>query len=241
MNTSSRSKLGRVARYTIVALATALIAPAAAQQRESTPLATESAQAVVQHMDSNPQLRDLFAACPADNFRRARAQEASGALRTSGSEARCAADPSACYAACLSGSGSACFSLARAFQENEATVPPRYTQTLFATSCGFGYAAGCTNRASSIRNSLRDGDPFRNASKRVRDACQFRSFRIACRGNDAWGCAMLGQSYQYGEGVGVSAPLARGAFRKSCSLAPGFEACSFSREGMSELARPRQR
>jgi TPR repeat protein len=74
----------------------------------------------------------------------------------------------------------------------------------------------------------------------VKNACQFRSFKIACRENDAWGCAMLGQSYQYGEGVTRSASMARSAFRKSCRLAPDFEACSFARDGIRELAAVRQ-
>lgn len=223
-------------RSALIAVALSMFGPALAQTGTVPGLSAEAAKAVTSRMDENPQLRDVFGACPGDKYRRAVADSAVRLTVAPTRTERCTANPAGCYDRCMSGSGSACFRLARTFQENEKAVPPRYTQMLFSMSCGFGYGAGCTNRASSIRNSLREGDPFRGASESVKNACQFRSFRIACRQDDAWGCAMLGQSYQYGEGVTRSGPQARSAFRKSCRLAPNFEACSFSKDGIRELS-----
>jgi hypothetical protein len=232
-------RLRYLLRSASIAFALSMFGPALGQTGTVSQLSAEAAKAVTSRMDENPQLRDVFAACPADKFRRAVADPALRLTVATTSTERCTADPAGCYHQCISGSGSACFHLARSFQEHEGAVPPRYTQMLFSMSCGFGYGAGCTNRASSIRNYLREGDPFRGAGESVKGACQFRSFRIACRQDDAWGCAMLGQSYQYGEGVTRSARLARSAFRKSCRLAPNFEACDFSKEGIGELAATR--
>jgi hypothetical protein len=196
-----------------------------------------AARAVIRKMDADARLRGVLESCPADTFRReaTRGRLARGepvSLRL------CLADPDGCHDACVGGrSGEHCFNLARAFQESEEVIAPRYAQMLFSIACAAGSGAGCTNRAASIRNSLREGDPFQGVPEAARDACQFRSFRIACREDDAWGCAMLGQSYQLGEGVARSTGLARGAFRKSCRLSPRFEACTFARDGLRELRR----
>jgi TPR repeat protein len=199
------------------------------------PLALAAAKAVLDRMDANAEMSATYGACPADSFRRATAQTAAHLLAAKPTLAQCAADPESCHAACLGGQGSACFALARAFQENEQVAPPYAAQKLFSMACSYGYGAGCTNRAANLRNNLSENDPLRALAKRAREACQFRTFRIACQESDAWGCAMLGQSYQYGEGVNRSPPRARGAFDKACRLAPDFEACSFAKDGAARL------
>lgn len=223
-------------RQCILAAAITFSGTASAQQGAATTPSNPPGRAVYGLIDANEQIQSMFKMCPADTYRRA---NANGLLRLAAAQTRlpqCISDPTSCYDACVAGSGSACFNLARSFQQDEKAVPQRYAEMLFTTACGFGHAGGCTNRGSGIRNSLPYGDPFRAADEKSKDACQFRTFRLSCGQGDAWGCAMLGQSYQYGEGVARSASFARGAFQKSCRIAPDFEACTFSKEGIDELA-----
>jgi hypothetical protein len=47
---------------------------------------------------------------------------------------------------------------------------------------------------------------------------------------------MLGRSYHSGEGTRRSLPKARGAYAKTCRLAPDFESCDFARENLQQHA-----
>lgn len=74
-----------------------------------------------------------------------------------------------------------------------------------------------------------------NADPEELQACLLRTFATACREDDAWGCTMLGQSYQYGEGTPVDLFMARRFYEKSCSMAEDFPACDFARQQMESL------
>jgi TPR repeat protein len=106
---------------------------------------------------------------------------------------------------------------------------------LFASACALGEAAGCTNRAAHLRNDMDEGDPLQRLSADQLASCHHRSFKIACDKNDAWGCAMLGQSHRYGEGVRRNMGAARRSYRKACDLAPDFAACGFARADLEEM------
>jgi hypothetical protein len=210
----------------LAALLALLLAPAA--------LAQESPQArdVAQTIGGGARWARLHAACPADLPRRRAASPANEAL----DETACAAVPAGCLAACEAGDGRACFKLARVYQEGKAH-PSRVWERLFAAACAGGFAAGCTNRAAGVRNGGYEDDPFRRVGAKRRDACLRRSFARACSGEDVWGCAMLGQSHEQGEGGRRSAAEARRAYEKACDLADDSPACTFARAGLARLKR----
>lgn len=167
---------------------------------------------------------DMYAVCPADVYAPPRKPLVSASV----TEQSCAAYPGNCHVACtVLNSGPHCFALARALQMESKNYHRTY-EALFALACSKGYAAGCTNRGAGIRNGDYGDDPF--AGHPAAKSCSFRSFRIACRGNDSWGCAMEGQSHFNGEGTRKQRSVARARFNKACRLGPDFEACEFARD-----------
>ncbi len=192
-----------------------------------TALAQDSPQAreVAETVGGGGRWARLHAACPADLPRRRAASPANEAL----DETACAAAPAGCLAACEAGDGRACFKLARVYQEGK-THPSKVWERLFAAACAGGYSAGCANRAAGMRNGGYEDDPFRRVGAKRRDACLRRSFARACSGEDAWGCAMLGQSHERGEGGRASAAQARRFYERTCRLAPDSESCEFANE-----------
>ena len=195
-----------------------------------------AAKAVTAAIDRDERLAGMLRQCPADLFRR-EARIWRGVLRSERlSGGSCDARLGECFEACARrGDASACFRLAQSLQGHEEAAAPRSWETLYAAASAAGKGAGCTNRAAGIRNGGYDDDPFRDAPEAEKERCQFRSFRIACREGDAWGCAMLGQAYKNGEGTPRSVAKARGAYRKSCALSPDFEACTFAKSDLNEL------
>lgn len=233
--------LGRaLGSLAVAAVALTVLAPSTARPDErDAGFNGAEAQQVVALMDANPALARVYAACPADVFR----QEAAPwepLIRSRGVPLEiCGTRPLSCLALCTTGSsGGHCFALARAFQVNQDQIKPRHAQMLFSMACATGMAGGCTNRAASIRNMRHEGDPFREAPEERKDLCQYRSFEIACGRRDAWGCAMLGQSHHYGEGVRADAAQARHFYQESCRISPAFAACEFSKSGIKALGRP---
>lgn len=151
----------------------------------------------------------------------------------------CGEDPLSCSFMCLTLRGAdACFTTARLIQDNAERKEQTHAQTLFAYACALGYPAGCTNRAAGVKNGAYDGDPFPDPERPETATCLFRSFRIACEREDAWGCAMHGMSLQYGEGVSTDKDAARKAYDKSCEIDPSFAACETAREQVKEMDAP---
>ena len=109
-----------------------------------------------------------------------------------------------------------------------------------AYACALGQSGGCTNRGGGMRNGPVPGDPWWKASTpdAAKDACLYRSFQSSCAGLDSWGCAMLGQAQEYGEGTPANPAAARLSYRRACDLGQDktFAACVFARAGLAPLA-----
>lgn len=199
------------------------------------PAIDEAGFAEVQRaMDAEALFAAAHQACPADLFETEkpfwRAMTRDRRVRVSA----CEADAMGCYRRCVEArSGNACFSLARALQDNLARDAGRYWEMLFAHACAIGHAGGCTNRGAGIRNGGYESEPFDAVDDR--DQCLLRTFETACEREDAWGCAMHGQSYHYGEGVAPDTQMARRYYTRSCEISPEFAACHFAREGIAAI------
>ena len=212
----------------------------AALAEDAAPFNRDEARAVVAMMEKDPPLLDLFAVCPADIFRRDAPfwERWLGRNKTKekGLESKCADNPAHCFALCTqSGVPEACFHLAIVFQKDEDTVAPRFAEALFSKACALGHGGGCTNRASYIRNVADPDDPLRKRDASAQSLCTFRSFKLDCDADGAWGCAMLGQAHRLGESVTQNAFLARKFYEKSCTLSPNFVACDFSKRALKAM------
>jgi hypothetical protein len=198
---------------------------------------TQGIEAVTLEMRRDPAVMRNYSACPANVFGRVRG----GAPVEGLTEAVCTAEPMRCWTLCNEGrNGTACFRLARVFQERGPENDPR-SQILFTMACARGMAAGCTNRGAGVRNGEYDEDPFRKLSKARREACTFRSFDIACRQEDSWGCFMHGQAAASGEGVKRDIGRARDSFARACAATGGrgVAGCASANEALEDLKRRR--
>lgn len=230
----NRSKIIRAA----IAAIALLCATSVAAEEKPAAFNAEEARAAIAAIDRDQTILSRYGACPADIFRK---DATLGALLL-GDDAdvtaeHCVKHPLECFTACTAKRGGEhCYRLALAFQEQEATVQPRYAQMMFQMACALGKASGCTNRAAHLRNAASEGDPLTSLAPNEQDKCEFRSFSIACEKDDPWGCTMLGQAYKNGEGAAKSHAQARRFFRKSCRLNPDFAACEYARSSLNEIA-----
>ncbi len=212
-----------------------LFSASALSAEQATKMNEHEARTVIAAMDRDQSLLASLQRCPADLFRKEAELGGSFPAHKTATKERCAAHPAECLSACVAGrSATHCFNLALAFEQDEA-IAARYKEMLFAKACALGDASGCTNRGAYLRNTMEDSDPLRRVSEEELKACQHRTFKAACRNNDNWGCAMLGQSYRYGEGTPTSQASARRAYRKACKLDPNFAACESAREDLEEM------
>ena len=217
-------------------LAALCAAPAAAQ----TPaLNLEEARGVTALMDKDALTKRIARACPGDVY----GTLVSPPERVIGprqvANDYCAAYPGECHRLCTQERSPVhCFRLAQTFEANVPAVSPRYKLALFTFACATGSNGGCANRAAGLRNMVYDDDPLRGLSRRSKETCEFRTFRIACDKGDAWGCAMLGQAHRFGEGTPAAASPARTAYQKSCGIDPGFAACTFAKTALAQMSRP---
>ncbi|MDO9418779.1 sel1 repeat family protein [Pararhizobium sp.] len=188
-------------------------------------------------IDADSEIKANHALCPADAFKGSRPYWRMLLSSTARTEKTCAADLALCLDDCrVKRNENACFAMARIFQEREETgTAPKYAQMMFAQACATGSPGGCTNRAASIRNARPVGDPFDGVETEVQNTCLFRSFDTACSNEDAWGCAMLGQSHQTGQGIAQNSAKARTAYEKACVISPDFPACDYAKSLMEEL------
>lgn len=223
----------------VVGLAVATLmgaAPVMKAQEKSQPEQNNRFSTLLDKLEHDPAIKELWQSCPADLYR-SRSAFWSGFLDNPRVKtAQCQADPLWCHTACFQyGNDNACFSLALALQLDEKADASHYSEPLFTRACATGSAGGCTNRGGGIRNGNFDNDPFAAKPESERNACLFRTFEIACQSGDAWGCAMHGQSYQYGEGVAENPDKAAEFFRKSCAISPDFVACDFAKRHLKEI------
>ena len=236
-----RGRAASSRRALAFASAMLLISPLAKADDAAPAFDLAHAREVTAAMDKDPALAKQAAACPADIFR----QEAPLWRRWLGLPSRdpyattqkCEEHPEECYKMCSDfGNAANCFHLALALQRHEADIDSRFAQMMYAKACALGYSGGCTNRGAHMRNVAHIDDESRKAEAAAQDLCQYRSFKLDCEDDEPWGCAMLGQAYQYGEGVGADAASARKYYGKACTLAPNFVACDFSKSALKEMS-----
>jgi len=191
---------------------------------------------------------DLFAACPADIWRtRQAAPSLLSPTRRVWTETSCQRDFEDCVTACVDrGSGTACRQVARAIEMHGLPDGDLSRRQANALACALGAPSGCTNRGAEIRNAWIEQETFsrREGQRAVRDLCLFRTFETACAADDAWGCAMSGQSFRLGEGVGEDADRAAAQYRRACALHTGpeeerteYAPCRFARNGLAAMER----
>ena len=228
-----------MAKPWVAAAAVLLIWQAAPGHSAETPVPLDgpAAQQVIAAMDAEPRIARTWAMCPADAYDRSAPFYARWVKPDSEEPDICGAAPDACYRRCMDGGeAGACFGLGRAFQLRPAEIGNRHAHMLFAMACANGMGAGCTNRASSLRNLPVAREPLLSLPDKIRDNCEHRSFHIGCVQGDAWSCSMEGQAYQLGEGVPADAAQARTLFERSCGIAPDFVACTFAKDRMKEMS-----
>ncbi|MDQ0392466.1 hypothetical protein [Labrys monachus] len=122
------------------------------------------------------------------------------------SDVDCKADQATCLLQCQVGDAFSCYWLAVELQRED----PRKRRTddynaLFHRACELGTPSGCTNRAAAMMD---DGP----ASAR----CVTRSFEIACKAHDPWGCSMYALELYRGEGTARDLSAAKAALADSC-------------------------
>lgn len=218
------------------AIAAALSAAAPAGGGDEQEIDEAGLAEVRRAMDAEPLFAAAHEACPADLFETQRPFWRGMMRDRRVRMAACEADAMGCYRRCVEArSGNACFALARAMQGNLAHDLGRYWEMLFAHACAIGHAGGCTNRGGGIRNGGYDDEPFDTVDGESRRQCLFRTFKTACAREDAWGCAMHGQSYHYGEGVARDTGEARRHYQRSCAIDPDFASCEFARRRIAEI------
>jgi hypothetical protein len=223
-------------RFGLPAITAALLAASFSLAQDIEKAKTEAFPELFTKITSNPDLQKRWATCPADLY----GTQKSLWSRFAGSRevelAECEANPDGCYSDCFDGGNeNACFELGRAFQDHSDRALSRHWEMMFAHACAAGSPGGCTNRGAGIRNGGYEDDPFQSVKEDVRDTCLFSTFEIACSAEDAWGCTMLGQAYQRGEGTQRDAARARFYYQQSCDRDPDFPACDYAKELMSEL------
>ncbi len=186
--------------------------------------------------EASDEIQPNFKTCPADIadvsrplWRRFVAEEAVD-------RSKCEADIRACYRSCMEErNASACLSLGYTLEAAEPIVTPLRAQMMYAQACAAGSSGGCTNRGAGIRNGQFEGDPILSADPKELYGCLLRTFAVTCGKDDAWGCTMLGQSYQYGEGAAADMLAAKRFYEKSCFIAEDFAACDFARRQMKDF------
>lgn len=187
-------------------------------------------------LEKNAELRTAYNACPADIHKsKATLFSLLGTVEWPDFDA-CGADLKHCHDACAHGqNGEACFNLARVLQEHGAPAADRHFEPLFAMACAAGKAAGCTNRGAGMRNGDYPNEPAKKWKKAERELCQRRTFKAACDGEDAWGCAMYGQSLFLGEGGEDDWEGAKAAFSDACEMGPDADSCEFAASYLNDI------
>lgn len=212
-------------------------APPASAERDPAELAR-----IAERLLAVPGADGLMTACPADiqGTWRSRPGLFPRRARAVTVEA-CAADLRRCGESCLEGSGEACTWTAFILeaQDEALTEAARHS---YAMGCALGDPSGCTNRGANIRNAPQPYDPLSLLPVSRNAACLYTTFSAACAGDDAWGCAMSGQTYALGEGVAQDRETAARLYRLACTVSgerPDDEAamapCRFARGRLAAL------
>ncbi|MCU0829031.1 MAG: SEL1-like repeat protein [Tabrizicola sp.] len=204
----------------------------------TTPAAAQDLASAVTRLEAALAADPIIASCPADIYRSRQVLLDRFLPKTDVGPEDCRSDPTACVTACLdTASGEACLAMAIMLEVDDTPhlLPARHAHAL---ACALGEAGGCTNRAAGIRNRPLPGDALSLQPFHEKAPCLLESFTLACKGEDSWGCAMLGQAYHLGDGTPPDSVLARRHYQAACDLAApdmDFPACTFAREALATL------
>ena len=199
----------------------------------------DDAERIVGLIDADERFQAIFNVCPAQHFRSHQSWKSRLGLVDNISAKECIQNAERCFDLCQSGHGRACFRVARGLEElediDEGSISSLYKQKAFGFACAAGDHAGCTNRGAGLRNGRYEGDPMLSWDERVIAECHYDLFHLGCK-DDAWGCAMLGQAYQYGQGVEKSIPKAVASYSRVCKLSDqDHPSCRFARRRLDSI------
>jgi hypothetical protein len=120
--------------------------------------------------------------------------------------------------ACESGDGEHCYAAAQELIAEDQKSPA--AQSLFLAACRLGLASGCTNAAAS----------------HAQDDCSFATYEASCdRGQDSWGCAMLGIALVRGDPRHRDLQRARAVLPEACRLGQDDPACQAASQLLESL------
>ena len=188
-------------------------------------LKQEGLSEVLDELDSNEEVLEHYAMCPADIFGTVRAYKDRSSIKDDHFEA-CSQNPMACLKKCLDDDdGPFCQSLAFVLEDNESSIDARYGRMMYAQACASGWPLSCTNRGAGIRNAMIESDPFASKDEGEIDECLAISFETTCEAGDAWGCFMVADSLSRGEGASEDGGAALKYLKRACELDKESGAC----------------
>jgi hypothetical protein len=120
--------------------------------------------------------------------------------------------------ACEIGDGEHCYAAAQELIAEDDRSPA--AQSLFLAACHLGLASACTNAAAS----------------HAQDDCSFATYEASCdRGQDPWGCTMLGHALVDGDPRHRDLQRARTVLPKACRLGQDDPACQAASQLLESL------
>lgn len=120
--------------------------------------------------------------------------------------------------ACESGDGDYCYAAAQELIAED--LSSAAAQSLFLAACRLGLASGCTNAAAG----------------HAQDDCSFAAYEASCdRGQDPWGCAMLGLALVHGDPRHRDLQRARAVLPKACRRGQDDPACQVASQLLESL------
>ncbi|MFD0917641.1 hypothetical protein ACFQ14_14645 [Pseudahrensia aquimaris] len=170
-------------------------------------------------IDADDRFNAAFRSCPAEQFGENSSFFYRWAIFTAPSWATCLDNPMACLNACKSGSERACFRAARWVERFFKETHNVEARKIYAFGCTVGSRGSCLNRGGGLRNSYLEEDTFQNDDEDQRAACEYSLFKHACSkdgkaASTGWGCAMLGQATELGQGTEFDLVEAERLYRK---------------------------
>lgn len=187
--------------------------------------------------EEDPRFKKYYNECAVDSYAKEQSYLNYFGVGKKLSEKFCKTELEECFSKCSGGNGEACLVVARILQaDKNKNISQKYAQTFFAFSCAAGNPGGCTNRAAGIRNGDFLRDPSKEWDEEDKKECTFRFFEKACKKDDAWGCVMLGQAYEKGEGVKRDKGKASVLYKKGCLQAgPSHLSCKYAKNALKNM------
>lgn len=130
-----------------------------------------------------------------------------------------------CLARCSAGTPSACYWLAYALQQQNASSESY--EPLYQRACKLGIMSGCTNRAADMMQTARENETAKS--------CAAATFEAVCAFDDPWACTMSAFHLSRGIGTKQDSKRALKALKKSCKYGPDDEACIYAHRLRSDI------